>query len=279
MVIEKKMKEIVIEHGDTIALLVTAIIAVILITLELLQEKLTNIIILLILSILAFHHLRRSFKIEKMHEQIREINGTVKTLIGNTKISGQMGVVNIALRRRDVSIEEMHEEAKKAKMIFVVSRYFTAFANKTAQETFLSCLKNDGSAKIIIYSPQGSHLDVNIERDITPHEAKIKISQTLRYLKNFKKNLPKDIKERFQYRILEGNLIYTSLVGTPNKIYSTIYLNELKGEECPTIICRPVGLNENLYSIFLNEFERLWQIADLDDEIKHFDGIKMEVVK
>ena len=82
----KDLKETVVEQGDTIALFVTAIIAIILVSAEILPERFVSISLLLILCLLALHHLRRTFRIEKMHKQIEEISGTVKTLRGTAKL-------------------------------------------------------------------------------------------------------------------------------------------------------------------------------------------------
>lgn len=273
MASQKKLSEIIIEHSDTIALLVTAIIAVILATLDIIHDKLISIVILLILCLLAFHHLRRSLKIEKMHDQIREIGETSRHIMDNTKICEEMGIIRIVKSRKDISAEEMHNEAKTANTVFIASRYFKAFAYDSVRDAFLTCLKNNGKVKIIIYSPKGCHLDVNIERDITSEEAKIRICRTIDYLRNFKDKLPAKLKEKFQYKIIAGTIIYTSIIGITgisNKIYATNYLNKLKGEDCPTIICRPIANNstEDLYHNFLKEFDTLWEDGKSEDEIK-----------
>lgn len=263
----KDLKERFVEQGDTIALFVTAIIAIILVSVEILPERFVNISLLLILCLLALHHLRRTFRIEKMHKQIEEISRTVKTLRGTAKLLEEMGVLRIATRRSEIPIEEMHNEVKKANRVFILSRYFTTFANRTVQKTLLGCLKNGGIVQIVIYSPQGSHLNVEIEPDITPQEAKSKISLTLKRLRKFKQELPPDLQERFQYKILDEHIIYVWILGTSNKIFATTYLNDLMGDECPTIICKPLpDLSEDVYSIYSKEFERVWKVAKQPDQ-------------
>ena len=263
----KDLKEKVVEHGDTIALLVAAIIALILVSAGILQEKLINAITLLVLCLLALHHLRYTFRIKKMHEQIEGISGAIKSLRGSAKLLEEMGILRIAIRRMEIPYKEMHDEARNAERVFVLSRYFTGFHNKTVQETLCSCVTNGGTVQIIIYSPQGSHLDVKIESDITSQEANHRTSHTLRLLKEFKQRLPLDVRERFQYKILHGHIIYTCIIGTPKKIFATIYLNELRGEECPTVVCTPVAsLAEHLYAIYLEEFKKLWEVAKEVDQ-------------
>lgn len=267
---KKTLKEIAIEQTDTIALLLTAIIAFVLATLEILQGRLINIVILLILCLLAFHHLRRSLNIEKMQEQINGISKTTKILMDDTKVCEEIGIEKIVSKRNEISIKEMHNEAKNADSVFILSRYFQSFANDDVHDALLKCLQNNGIVKIIIYSPKGSHLDVNIERDTTPQEAKTRIFRTIKGLRKFKEDLPPELKNRFLYKILDGCIIYTSIIKVSNKIYATNYLNKLRGDECPTIICKSMANNatEGLYYKFLKEFETLWAQGKSEDEMK-----------
>jgi hypothetical protein len=227
MASQKKWKEIAIEQSDSIALLATAIIAVILATLGKIQSELINTVLLLILCLLAFHHLRRSFKIENMHEQIREINENLSIINNNYKIHEEMGLEKIYETRKEISVKDMHSELKNASNVFIVSRYLQAFANDNAQDAIEKCLRNNGIVKIIIYSPIGRHLEVELERDFTTQTAKSKICHTIKHLRKFKEDLPDELTKNFQYKFLENHIIYTSIIGISNKIYATNYLNNL----------------------------------------------------
>lgn len=262
----KDLKETIVEQGDTIALFVTAIIAIILVSLEILPEKFVDIFLLLILCLLALHMIRRTFKIEKMHKQIERMNTIVEKLIGETKPLAEKGIIDIAMRRSDIPIKEMQRDVETAKSFFLLSRYFSIFSQKTARQTIINCLNNGGNVRIITYSPKGSHMNVKTEPDLDPQMAKERISQTLQHLKRFKQKLSPNAQERFQYKVLEGHIIYIWIQGSEKKIYATIYLNDLRGDECPTIICKPVaGLAESVYSEYSEEFEKLWKIAEEPD--------------
>lgn len=262
----KDLKETIVEQGDTIALFVTAIIAIILVSVGILPEKFVDIFLLLILCLLAFHMIRRTFKIEKMHKQIERMNTIVEKLIRETKPLAEKGIIDIAMRRSNIPITEMQRDVETANSFFLLSRYFSIFSQKTARQTVINCLNNGGNVRIITYSPTGSHMNVKIEPDLDPQMAKERISQTLQHLKSFKQNLSPNAQERFQYKVLEAHIIYIWIQGSEKKIYAAIYLNDLRGEECPTIICEPVAdLAESVYSVYSAEFEKLWEIAEEPD--------------
>lgn len=287
----RNISKIIVEQGDTIALLSASIISIILLNLGVLSEKDSSIIILSLLCLLAFHHLRRTMKIEKMHKQINDISnfidpfndiGYLREKMGILEIEKmhkqinnisnfidsfndtrylreRMGILEFASTRSQVPIEEMHNELQNAENAFVISRYFKAFANTTVQRTLRRCLENGGTVQILVYGLDGKQLEVAIEPDITRTEAQSQVSQTLRRLENFKNTLPTDQQDRFQYKILEDHIIYAHIIGTSKKIFATTYLNNLTGDECPTFICIPTQYDESLHRKFYDEFQNLWK--------------------
>lgn len=261
-----------VENLDTIALFGAAIISAFVVYAGILPDKNVSILILIVLTFLAGHHLLRTFKIEKMYKQIEKMCDAVRTFTSKTELLERMGLINIIPKRREILVKELNDEASKAAKLFVLSRYFQAFERKNVREATRQCLNNEGTVQIIIYAPEGHHLKVEIESDITSDEASHRISETLRRLRSFKQELPADAQERFQYKLLKNYVIYANIFGMPNKIYATIYLNNLKGEECPTIVCRSIDSND-LYSMYSEEFRRMWRVAS-EDDIEPFKGFK-----
>lgn len=271
--IKKDRKTKLVENLDTIALFSVSFISAFVVYAGILPDKNISTLILIVLTFLAGHHLLRTFKIEKMHKQIEMMCSAVKTFTNKTELLEKMGIMNINSKRSEIPVNKLNEEASKAAKFFVLSRYFQAFERRNVKEATRQCLNNGGIVQIIIYAPKGHHLEVEIESDITSDEASHRISETLRRLRIFKQELSPDAQKRFQYKILENYVIYTNIFGMPNKIYATNYLNNLKGEECPTIVCRSNDGSNDLYSIYLEEFERLWKVAS-EDNIEPFKGVK-----
>lgn len=264
------LKEKVIEQGDTIALLLTAIVAIILLSVGTLRNVVGILLLILcLLGLQAFHYLRRSSRIEGMQRKVKEISEIVYNLRDTAELLSKKGIVRLARRRNEIPIEEMHQAVKSAKKVFILSRYFTVFKNNSVQEVIHSCLRNGGKVQIIVYSPQGFHLDVKVDPDLTQKEARNRVRETLRRLKNFKDQLPTEEKKRFRYKTIKGYVIYTWMLGTQNKLFATFHLNYLTGDECPTIVCKPLSdLTNTIYSQLEQEFIELWKnYAEEDDQL------------
>jgi len=255
------LKEWLAENIDTIGLLTIAIVGTILVRLDLLGEEIEGGIIILILCLLAVRLVRLTYRTAHMHEGINSLRS-------NARIVDKMGIMNMLNQRIEIPIEQMHREVRRAREVFILSRYFSTFSSEEGVQTLLQeFLKNGGSVRILIYSPEGGQFDVNIDPDlnkINPDDrrkaTRALICGTVQNLRNFEQKLAPDKRKRFQYRFIENYIIYAWILGTPNKIFATFHLNGLKGDVCPTVICEPVDDSRSgLYSKLADEFNRLWR--------------------
>lgn len=252
----------VVEDGDLILMFILAFVSVLFAELEMAPEAAQTRVVLVMLGMFAFHLLRVSSRTRKLGGKLRTIEKKIEFSEMAERLH-QIGLLSIVKRRADFSIDEIQKELTNAKEVFILVRYFRAFANKGVQDTVTKCLSNNGRVRVITYSPEGPHLDVQLEPDIKSQEASARINEALRRLWNFQTSLDPEHRPRFDFRVLRGHIIYAQIMGTEKVVLVTNYLNDLRGEECPSLLCRNIeSPKHDLYSVYRNEFERLWATSE-----------------
>lgn len=258
----------IVRHLDSITLIVAATCTAILDFMGLIPELYTSSLILsilVLLSVVVVRYQQQSGRIARSIKALGDDLALRQSYVG-------LGIQEFVPRREGFNIKDMHGEAVRSKDVFVSSRYFRSFANKSLQEALRKCIENGGSVRILIYSSSGAHLNVELESDVDGEEAKARIEATLKHLRSFRDALPKDLVHKFEFREIDGRIIYVTIVGTDETLYATFCLNGMTGEECPAVICRNTGDKGSAYTIFKEEFERLWKTANLGSEDSRIDS-------
>jgi len=247
----------VLQHADSILLFAGALAVAILAQVTQANElspRFVLVALLGLLSFLALHHLRRDLRLEGLGR-------ILGPLADKLKLFEERGVLDVFPERNEIQPSTMHDIVRGARDVFMQTRYFHVFVdNPRIQNAFSECLRKGGTIRILMYSPEGSHLDVTLDPDVHRASAQAIIRDTLEELSKFKSTLRPEMQKRFQYKVLNGIVIPTWILGTEARLYATVNLDGVRGDQCPTIVCIPaVTTGNDIYSKFRAEFERLWE--------------------
>jgi hypothetical protein len=147
----------------------------------------------------------------------------------------KMGIEELVDARRRFEYEKIHENLRNGKEMFIASRTFDSIKYSDVKNLFKSHLEKKGNVLKIL-------LDKN--------------SDNISKLVEFRKTLLPKQHERFEIRLSEH--ISCGIYGSDYKIYVTPYLNTLRGEETPSLLCNNRGKN-SIYPIYKEEFYDTWK--------------------
>lgn len=266
----QKLSNILSSIPDYLALIV-ALVILILFTIGALPTQYVTASILSVLFLLGAALLLRRRNIDKIVDQVQTLGATVQNFDRASSICSKTGLIDLKPRRSEIEISGIHKQIRSAESVFVLSRYLHSFEYTDVKNVFMDCLQNGGHIRILTYSPRGVQLNVKIDPDLDHASAASLICSTIKRLKKFKNSLSLEQQARFEYRVLHDHIIYLWMVGTEDTIFATFHLNNRKGDECPTIVCKPIsseltfGSETELYWQLEEEFRSLWEKADRVD--------------
>ncbi|MGK7885956.1 MAG: hypothetical protein AB4057_15205 [Crocosphaera sp.] len=168
----------------------------------------------------------------------RTIN-LIQHLIKLQKIShniAELGIEEIVDMRRKFDYDQVHRNLKRTKEMFIASRTFDSICYNDVKKLFHEHLeKPNTTIKILIDSK----------------------SRNCANLRHFREQLPKDKQNRLEIKL--SDTITSCIYGSDNTIYYVPYLNTLRGDESPSILCSHNSNNKHsLYSIYFREFYETW---------------------
>jgi len=149
-----------------------------------------------------------------------------------------IGIEEVVEARRKFDYERIHKDLKNGREMFIASRTFDSIKYSDVKLLFKEHLDRKGtSIKILIAKGP----DANI-----------------RALIDFHTSLPEPKRRKFE--IKSTDKITCCIYGSDYVSYVTPYLNTLRGEESPSLLC----INKNkhsVYHIYRGEFYAIWAEA------------------
>ncbi len=178
---------------------------------------------------------------------------------------------------RRVDYEEQHRLISTAKSVSILSLIFKVAESQELKRSFRKCVKNGGRIRILLSKP---YMDIECidkvpspfrlrqyaEGDFGIDRMHREIKDTLKFLGIIKNNVKTDNPEKahcFEYRVISKYAIYFSMTCIDDRLRVSHYSNKSRGVDSPTMLIEKVASPRSLLNVYMEEFEYLWDKAEL----------------
>ena len=173
---------------------------------------------------------------------------------------------------RSINYQEQHNLVSTAKSVSILSLIFNVVRSRELKKSLKRCVENGGRIRILLLSPNTNDntpsplkLRQYAESDFT-NRIPNQVQDTLEFLRTIKKDIKinKSGKEAyFEFKVISNYVIYYSMTCIDDRVQVSHYSNNRRGVDSPTMLIENVASPNSLYKVYMEEFEYLWDKAEL----------------